>query len=158
YRKRHAKAAHPNLEVRATPDTRGKVVLFTSCYGNRNEPDLGEDLTAIFEHNGIPVTLLKQESCCGMPKLELCDLDAIAQLKEANLPALAAKADEGYDIVAPIPSCVLMFKQELPLMYPDDPDVKKVQDAMFDPFEYLWLRYKGGAMRTDFKGKLGKVS
>jgi hypothetical protein len=30
-----------------------------------------------------------------------------------------------------------MFKQELPLMFPDDADVQAVKDAMFDPFEYL---------------------
>ena len=43
-----------------------------------------------------------------------------------------------------------MFKQELPLMFPDDAQVQKVRDAMFDPFEYLWARYKGGLLRTDF--------
>jgi Fe-S oxidoreductase len=93
-----------------------------------------------------------------MPKLELGDLEGVARLKEENIPALAAQVDAGWDIVAPIPSCVLMFKQELPLMFPDDPLVKKVQAAMFDPFEYLWTRYKAGHLRTDFKRPLGKVS
>ena len=35
-------------------------------------------------------------------------------------------------------------------MYPDDPDVLKVQKAFFDPFEYLWLRHKGDALNTQF--------
>jgi Fe-S oxidoreductase len=133
-------------------------VLFTTCYGNRNEPDLNEDLAAVFEHNGVAVTILNQEKCCGMPKLELGDLDVVAQLKDANIPQLAAKVDAGWDIVTPIPSCTLMFKQELPLMFPDDPQVRKVQAAMFDPFEYLWARYKGGQLRTDFAKTLGKIS
>jgi Fe-S oxidoreductase len=51
-----------------------------------------------------------------------------------------------------------MFKQELPLMYPDDAQVAKVRDAMFDPFEYLMLRHKAGLLRTDFSRQLGKVS
>ena len=118
YRKRHARASHPVLEAMPGGPTKGRVVLFTTCYGNRNEPGLGEDLTAIFAHNGIAVTVLQQERCCGMPKLELGDLDAIHALKDANVPALAAKVDEGWDIVAPVPSCTLMFKQELPLMFP----------------------------------------
>ena len=54
YRKRHAAAAHPAIDAKPAADTKGRVVLFATCYGNRNEPDLGEDLTAIFEHNGIP--------------------------------------------------------------------------------------------------------
>jgi Fe-S oxidoreductase len=148
------------LAVPATPtaETRGKVVLFTTCYGNRNEPDLNVDLVEVFEHNGIPVKIVSQEKCCGMPKLELGDLEAVARHKETNIPALKQAIDEGYDIVAPIPSCVLMFKQELPLMFPEDAAVQAVKARIFDPFEYLMLRHKAGLLRTDFAGELGKVS
>ncbi|MHB8534377.1 MAG: heterodisulfide reductase-related iron-sulfur binding cluster [Sulfuricaulis sp.] len=144
----------------ATPAgrTRGKVALFATCYGNYNEPDLGEDLIAVFEHNDIPVRLAEKERCCGMPKLELGDLEAVARAKEANIPVLAKLVDEGWDIVAPIPSCVLMFKQELPLMFPDDPDVAKVKQAIFDPFEYLMLRHKEERLKMDFTKELGSIS
>jgi Fe-S oxidoreductase len=145
-------------EPRPTAETRGKVVLFTTCYGNRNEPDLNLDLVAVFEHNGIPVKIVSQEKCCGMPKLELGDLETVARHKDTNIPALKQAIDEGYDIVAPIPSCVLMFKQELPLMFPDDADVQAVKARIFDPFEYLMLRHKDGLLRTDFTSELGKVS
>ena len=142
----------------ASTSTSGKVVLYTTCYGNRNHPAIDEDLVTVFEHNGIPVALAEKEVCCGMPKLELGDLEAVARAKDINIPILAAMVDEGWDIVTPIPSCTLMFKQELPLMFPDDADVLKVRDAMFDPFEYLMLRYKDGKLKTEFKNSLGKVS
>jgi Fe-S oxidoreductase len=93
-----------------------------------------------------------------MPKLELGDLDAVAAAKEINIPVLAAWIDEGWDIVTPIPSCTLMFKQELPLMFADDADVIKVRNAMFDPFEYLMLRHKEGRLKTAFAKSLGAVS
>ena len=144
-------------EVRPTDDTRGRVVLFTTCYGNRNEPDLALDLAAVYRHNGIEVRLAERERCCGMPKLELGDLEAVARLKEANIPQLRRLVDEGWDIVAPIPSCVLMFKQELPLMFPDDADVQRVRRSIFDPFEYLMRRHRAGLLRTDFSRSLGKV-
>lgn len=147
-----------NTDAEPTADTTGKVALFATCYGNRNAPEIGEDLIKIFEHNGIPVTLTEKEQCCGMPKLELGDLDAVAAAKEANIPVLVRLVDEGYDLVAPVPSCVLMFKQELPLMFPDDADVARVRDAFFDPFEYLMLRHKDGKLKTDFKQPLGKVA
>jgi Fe-S oxidoreductase len=51
-----------------------------------------------------------------------------------------------------------MFKQELPLMFPDDADTQLVKEAMFDPFEYLISRHKDGLLKTDFKAALGKVS
>jgi len=151
------KGANP-VDVKATENTRGKVVLYTTCYGNRNHPAIDEDLVAVFEHNGIPMTLAEKESCCGMPKLELGDLEAVAKAKDINIPILAAMVDDGWDIVTPIPSCTLMFKQELPLMFPDDAEVAKVRDAMYDPFEYLMLRHKDGELKTEFTKSLGKVS
>ena len=141
-----------------TPETTGRVALFTTCYGNRNKPQINEDLVAVFEHNDIAVTLLAQERCCGMPRLELGDLEAVARLKEHNIPQLIRAIDAGLDIVAPIPSCVLMFKQELPLMFADEADVKRVAKRIFDPFEYLMHRHRAGLLRTDFKRTLGKVS
>jgi Fe-S oxidoreductase len=153
-----AGAAAEKVTAHATEHTRGKVALFTTCYGNRNEPELDEDLVAVFEHNGIEVALLEKERCCGMPRLELGDLEGVAKLKEYNIPQLTGAIDAGYDIVAPIPSCVLMFKQELPLMYPEDAAVQRVAEHMFDPFEYLMLRHAAGLLRTDFKASLGKVS
>jgi glycerol-3-phosphate dehydrogenase subunit C len=147
-----------SIEAKPTADTRGKVVLFTTCYGNRNEPDINLDLVKVFEHNGIPVKIVSQEKCCGMPKLELGDLETVARHKDTNIPALKQAIDEGYDIVAPVPSCVLMFKQELPLMFPEDEAVQAVKARIFDPFEYLMLRHKEGLLRTDFNDELGKVS
>jgi glycerol-3-phosphate dehydrogenase subunit C len=144
--------------ARPAGGTSGKVALFATCYVNRNEPQIGLDLARVFEHNGIEVALAERETCCGMPKLELGDLQAVERLKDNNVPQLLAMIGRGYDIVAPIPSCVLMFKQELPLMFPDDADVAKVRDHMFDPFEYLALRHKAGLLRTDFARPLGKVS
>jgi Fe-S oxidoreductase len=138
--------------------TRGKVALFATCYMNRNEPGVGDDFAAVYGHNGIPVTLAGKERCCGMPKLELGDLEAVRAAKEVNIPQLARLVDQGWDLTALIPSCVLMFKQELPLMFPDDPEVQKVRDAFFDPFEYLMLRHKEGKLKTDFKSGLGKVA
>ncbi|MEQ1806674.1 MAG: heterodisulfide reductase-related iron-sulfur binding cluster, partial [Burkholderiaceae bacterium] len=94
----------------------------------------------------------------GMPKLELGDLEGVARHKEANIPVLAKVAREGYALLSAIPSCTLMFKQELPLMFPDDADVRAVKEAMFDPFEYLMARHKDGLLKTDFKQALGRVS
>ncbi len=138
--------------------TRGRIALFATCYMNRNEPGPGLDLVEVFEHNGIPVRLAGKERCCGMPKLELGDLESVARAKEHNIPLLSRLVDEGWDLTALVPSCVLMFKQELPLMYPDDPDVRKVKEAFFDPFEYLMLRHREGLLKTDFKQPLGNIA
>jgi Fe-S oxidoreductase len=155
---RGAAAASRATQVRDGAQTPGKVAVFATCYVNYNEPGLGHDLLALLEHNEIPYVLVEKEACCGMPKLELGDLEAVAALKERNIPPLARLAREGYAIVTPVPSCTLMFKQELPLMFPDESDVQRVQEAMFDPFEYFVLRAKDGLLKKDFKTQLGKVA
>ncbi len=151
-------APSPKHPVRDGERTPGKVAIYATCYVNYNEPGIGHDLVKVLEHNAIPYVLADKEACCGMPKLELGDLDSVATLKERNIPALAKLARAGYAILAPIPSCALMYKQELPMMFPDDAEVALVRSAMFDPFEYLVLRAKDGLLETDFTASLGNVS
>lgn len=147
-----------SAEIKEAGRTRGKVALFGTCYGTWNTPQIGEDLVAVFEHNDIPSMLVTGEKCCGMPKLEQGDLESVEALKTHNIPVLMDLIRDGWDIVAPIPSCVLMFKQELPLMFPDEEDVQTVKQNIYDPFEYLMMRHKEGLLKTDFKNSLGKVS
>jgi len=144
--------------VRDGERTPGKVAIFSTCYINYNEPGIGHDLLAVLAHNEIPTVLVAQEACCGMPKLELGDMEGVERLKARNIPGLAELARSGYAILAAVPSCALMFKQELPLMFSGDTDVQSVADAMFDPFEYFMLRKRDGLLKTDFKQPLGKVA
>jgi glycerol-3-phosphate dehydrogenase subunit C len=164
--KYHSKTARRRLKERigrtAEPSpagaTQGKVLVFATCYGNRNQPSLVEDLVAVFEHNGIATALAHRERCCGMPKLELGDLREIERLKDENVDELDRWVRDGWDLTAAIPSCVLMFKQELPLLYPEDQRVRRVADAFYDPFEYLMIRHRAGKLRTDFSAALGTIS
>ncbi len=147
--------AFPVIDGKKTP---GKVAIFATCYINYNEPGIGQDLIKILQHNEIPYELVEKEACCGMPKLELGDLESVAANKEKNMPKLAELARAGYAILTPIPSCTLMFKQELPLMFPSDTAVQAVKEAMWDPFEYLVARHKDGLLKTNFTTELGHVS
>jgi Fe-S oxidoreductase len=155
---RSSAAASASHAVRNGQRTPGKVAVFSTCYVNYNEPGIGHDLLKVLDHNEVPYVVVAKEACCGMPKLELGDLEAVARLKTINVPPLAQLAREGYAIVTGVPSCTLMFKSELPLLFPDDADVKAVADAMFEPFEYFVLRNRDGLLKTDFKKPLGKVA
>jgi len=147
-----------DFAVKPGGKTPGKVAIYATCYVNYNEPGIGHDLLKLLAHNEIPTVLVEKEACCGMPKLELGDLDTVEKLKEKNIPPLAKLARDGYAILTAVPSCTLMYKQELPLMFPHDADVQAVKDAMWDPFEYLMARNADGLLKTDFKAPLGKVA
>jgi glycerol-3-phosphate dehydrogenase subunit C len=155
---RSGAAVSPRYSVRDGALTPGKVAVYSTCYVNYNEPGIGHDLLAILDHNEIPYVLVEKEVCCGMPKLEQGDLKSVEQKKNINIPHLAKLAREGYAILTPIPSCTLMYKQELPLMFPGEEDVQQVKQAMWDPFEYFISRNRDGLLKTDFKHSLGKVS
>jgi len=146
---------HPVKDGKNTP---GKVAIYSTCYVNYNEPGIGHDLLAVLEHNEIPYVMVEKEACCGMPKLEQGDLEGVAEKKAINIPQLAKLAKAGYAILTPVPSCTLMYKQELPLMFPDCADTQLVKEAMWDPFEYFVARNRDGLLKTEFNHALGNVS
>jgi len=156
-RKRH-KASLASPEAIQPDPKQPKLAVFTTCYGNHNQPEIVDDLIAVLRHNHIEVCLPASEHCCGMPRLETGDLESVAALKDQNIPVLQALVDQGWAITACIPSCVLMFKQELPLLFPDDAAVRAVAEAFCDPFDYLMQRHKAGELRTDFSEPLGQVA
>lgn len=145
-------------EVLGQGRTPGKVALFATCFINHHEPSIGHDLLKVLNHNAIPYVLVDREQCCGMPQLELGDLNSVKAAQEANIPVMARYAREGYALMAAVPSCVLMFKQELPLMFPHDADTQLVKDALWDPFDYLMGRHREGLLKTDFTVPLGRVA
>ena len=151
-----------NLEPTNSPvadeRTTGKVAIYVTCYGNVNDPHAVTALADVLVYNGIHVRILKNTHCCGMPKFELGDLKAVAARKDQNLPMFLEAIDDGYDIMSVVPSCTLMYRQEIPLLFDDDEDVKKVQAAFFDPFEYLMLRHRSGLIDTEFECGLGRVT
>ena len=146
-----------HLEARASATTTGRVAIYATCYGE-HEAAASADLVAVLNHNHIPVRVLKGAACCGMPKFELGDLASVAKLMEKNLPRFLDAIGDGYDLMSIIPSCTLMYRQELPLMFPENADVARVAERFFDPFEYLSARAREGLTATDFQTPLGKVA
>ena len=164
YHRQSARSNHQEKFFDASAQTEhektsaGKVALFTTCYCNYNEPDIADSVIKVLQHNDVEVVLPNKEHCCGMPKLELGDLSTVSKLKEQNIPVLFDLVQQGFSLMAAVPSCVLMFKQELPLMFPDDEQVKAVGAAFFDPFEYFHKLHRAGKLNTEFKQGLGNIS
>ena len=155
-RKRLLNYSKNNENVKQNSKNPG-VVLFLTCYGNNNNPEIIEDTIACFEQNNVPIVFASTEKCCGMPKLELGDIKSVEAAKNINIPELYSWAVDGWKITSPIPSCVLMFRQELPSLFPEEQTVKAVAEAFVDPFEYLYQLNKEGNFNKNFKSSLGSV-
>jgi glycerol-3-phosphate dehydrogenase subunit C len=128
-------SAAPELN-REAPAFGRKAVLYATCFGNYNAPDVGIDTRAVLARNGVE-TEIAYPGCCGMPLLEQGRIADVAA--SARTAALAMKnwIDKGYDVIALVPSCALMLKSEWPLILPDDPDVRALSRSTYDISEYI---------------------
>jgi len=108
-------------------------------------------LVDVLRHNNVEVKLIKKTQCCGMPKMELGDLDSVVKYANENIDPLIELVNDGFKLIAPIPSCVLMFKNELPMILHDNEDIKAISEAFFDPFEYLSLLIENNQFDDKFR-------
>ncbi len=113
-----------------------KAVLYATCFVNFNNTDIGAAARAVLAHNGVESEVV-YPACCGMPKLELGDLAAVAAAARQVAAALLPWVDRGYDVIALTPSCALMLKFEWPLILAKDPSVERLAQATFDISEYV---------------------
>lgn len=129
-------ASNPPMRDESAPAKARKAVLYATCYGDYNDTSIGMSALAVLARNGVE-TKVVHPACCGMPKLEQGMLDEVAEAARKVAAAFAPYIDEGYDIVAPVPSCALMLKFEWPLILPEDESVKRLAEATFDLSEYV---------------------
>jgi len=113
-----------------------KAALYATCFVNYNKPDTGMDARAVLNHIGVE-TKVAYPGCCGMPFLEQAELSRVADNARKVSAELVKLIDDGYDIVALTASCGLMLKFEWALVVPDDENVRKVADNVFDIDEYV---------------------
>jgi glycerol-3-phosphate dehydrogenase subunit C len=113
-----------------------KAALYATCFVNYNKPETGMDARAVLNHIGVE-TKVAYPGCCGMPFLEQAELARVADNAAKVSKELCKLIDEGYDIVALTASCGLMLKFEWALICPDNADVKRVQEHVFDIDEYV---------------------
>jgi glycerol-3-phosphate dehydrogenase subunit C len=131
-----ARRAPPSVNEVAPAFGKRKAVLYATCFVNFHNTSIGASALAVLARNGVETEPL-HPACCGMPKLELGDLEAVADAARKVTEALLPWIDKGYDIVALTPSCALMLKFEWPLLLPKDPAVLKLAQATFDISEYV---------------------
>jgi glycerol-3-phosphate dehydrogenase subunit C len=130
-----ARRARPAVD-RTAPAAGRKAVIYATCFVNYNNPGIGEAAQAVLARNGVETAVVYPQ-CCGMPQLEAGDLAKVAVAARHVAATLGPYIDQGYAIIALVPSCALMLKSEWPLIVPDDPAVKKLAGATFDIAEYI---------------------
>jgi len=139
-------------ERHRSPAAARRAVFFHGCGTQYYEPDVGEKVVAILEHNGFEVVIPKQD-CCGLPLQSNGLFDDARGYVTRLARALAPHAADDSVIVGNATSCTLMLKREAReiLGLEDDPDLQLVSERTYDVCELLLELHDQGELRTDFE-------
>jgi len=127
-----------------------KVVIYATCYGNYNDQNIGLATRKVLAHNGVEAQVL-YPGCCGMPVLEQGNIARVAAAACRISAEFRPWVDQGYEVIALVPSCALMLKSEWPLIVPDDENVQQLSHATRDIAEYLVDLSKGPGLAEGMK-------
>jgi len=138
---------------RLTKPTRrdvSKVLYFVDTYANYHDPQLGEALVAVLEHNAVAVYVHPAQQSSGMPMIALGALGAARKMAEHNIPLLAEAVRQGYKIVATEPSAALALIHEYPALLDDD-EARLVAANTFEACSFLWKLHQSGKLQLDLR-------
>jgi anaerobic glycerol-3-phosphate dehydrogenase C subunit len=127
-----------------------KVVFFLDNYVNYYDPQLGDALVAVLEHNGVSVYVPEEQRQSGMTMIALGSLDQARKLAARNLALLADAVRQGYHVVTTEPSAAMCLTREY-LMLIDDDDSRLVAENSSEACTYLWRMHQAGNLQLDFK-------
>lgn len=145
-----------------------KVVLFSTCFVNYNNPEIGKDAVYVLEKNQCDVEHPKQ-NCCGMPGLNSGDLPFALKKMKNNILSLLPYVNEGYKILVINPTCSLTLKKEYPefagLLGKTQEEIdewtkkaKIISEATMDIHEYLSSLKKEDKFNKEFKSSPETIS
>lgn len=136
--------------TRPTRRTGHKVAYFVDAYANYHDPQLGQALVAVLEHNGVAVYVPPEQKQSGLPALSLGDLDFARRVAHHNAAVLAEAVRQGYHIVATEPAAALCLIREYPALLDDD-DVRLVASHTSEACTYLWRMHTQGRLQLDLR-------
>jgi FAD/FMN-containing dehydrogenase/Fe-S oxidoreductase len=136
--------------ARPTRSAGRKVLYFVDTYANYHDPQLGEALVAVLEHNGASVYVPPNQGQSGVAMISLGAGELAAKTAQRNVAQLAEAVRQGYTIVTSEPSAALCLKIEYPVLVNDE-DARLVAENTYEACSYLWNMHQSGKLQLDFK-------
>ncbi len=127
-----------------------KVLYFVDTYANHHDPQLGEALVTVLEHNAVAVYVHPGQQSSAMPMISIGALTAARKIAAHNVALLAEAVRQGYHIVATEPSAVLALTHEYPALLADD-DARVVAENTSEACSYLWKLHQAGKLQLDLQ-------
>jgi Fe-S oxidoreductase len=109
---------------------RGKVLLWPDTFNNHFHPATAHAAAEVLESLGFEVVLPSRRLCCGRPLYDWGFLGMAKTLLRETIETLRPQLDEGLSIIGLEPSCVSVFRDELPNLFPADEDAMRLSKAL----------------------------
>jgi Fe-S oxidoreductase len=93
------------------------VILWADTFNNHFTPETALAAVEVLERAGYRVEIPRKRVCCGRPLYDWGFLDLAKKQLRATMDVL----DEDLPVIGLEPSCVSVFRDELPNLFPDDP-------------------------------------
>jgi FAD/FMN-containing dehydrogenase/Fe-S oxidoreductase len=116
---------------------RGRVVLWTDTFNNNFFPDTLAAGAEVLDAAGFDVELPGRSLCCGRPLYDWGMLGAAKGLLREILDTLHETIAAGVPVVVLEPSCLAVFRDELPGMFPADQDAMRLSRQSYLLGEFL---------------------
>ncbi len=116
---------------------RAPVILWADTFSNYFHPEVAAAAVEVLEAAGWRVLVPKQSLCCGRPLYDFGMLDLAEKLLGEILENLRPHIQAGTPIVGLEPSCVAVFRDEMPELLPRDNDAKRLSGQFFTLAEFL---------------------
>jgi glycerol-3-phosphate dehydrogenase subunit C len=133
----------------------GRAALFYTCPINYNEPEVGQAIVKVLEHNNVEVAIV-EERCCGQPQLDGGEMDKALGKMRFNIGRIRRMVDQGYDVLVPEPTCGMMLKKEYPSFFPSE--MEGLSAHIFEVTEYLMRLNGEGKLEKNFANQPGKLA
>jgi Fe-S oxidoreductase len=113
------------------------VLVWPDTFTNYFEPEVGAATVEALEAAGYDATVPQGRFCCGRPLYDYGFLGLARRYLERTVDALRAEVRAGTPIIGVEPSCVAVFRDELPKMLPHDEDAHRLSRQTFHLAEFL---------------------
>jgi Fe-S oxidoreductase len=114
-----------------------EVVLFADTFNNYLHPEPLKATVEALEDAGYRVVVPSEQLCCGRPLYDYGMLDTAKLFWRRMLAVMGPHLRAGTKIVGVEPSCIAAFRDELPNLFPDDEDARRLADQTMTLAEFL---------------------
>ncbi len=123
---------------RARPEGNGpEVILWPDTFNNYFHPEVAVAAVNVLESAGYEVFVPSAHLCCGRPLYDFGMLDTAKKMLHRTIELLRPKIEAGVSMVGLEPSCVAVFRDEMPDLLPHDEDAKRLRRQTFTLAEFL---------------------